>query len=240
MTKISTVISYCSTEKRFIDRCIKSVESFSNEIVIVSGDHLFDGTPEDMGVILENKRNNPNGRFILFNWTPGKPSRYWHNYGRFIGANLVKDNCDWVLFLDADEIVDTSQFEKLIDNISDSYYSYRLSNYWYFREENYRAHQLESGPVLVQSKYSTKFDLDSNYEREQLINADSLTGVMYNNRPICHHYSWVRTKEEMLKKVSSWGHNNDTDWTKLVEEEFNRPFNGKCFVHPDYTFDIVE
>jgi hypothetical protein len=56
---------------------------------------------------------------------------------------------------------------------------------------------------------------------------------------MCNHYSWVRTKEEMLRKVTSWAHSNDTNWTALVEEEFSREFNGTDFVH-GYQYDILE
>jgi hypothetical protein len=54
-----------------------------------------------------------------------------------------------------------------------------------------------------------------------------------------HHYSWVRTKEEMLRKVKAWGHTNDKDWNTLIEEEFSREFNGKDFVH-GYNFEILK
>ena len=46
-----------------------------------------------------------------------------------------------------------------------------------------------------------------------------------------HHYSWVRTKAQLLKKVSSWAHKDDRNWAAFVEEEFSRPFNGTDFVH---------
>ena len=59
-----------------------------------------------------------------------------------------------------------------------------------------------------------------------------------NGKPMIHHYSWVRTKDEMLKKVLTWGHNKDRDWVKLIEEEFTRPFNGKCFVN-NYEFKVI-
>jgi len=55
-----------------------------------------------------------------------------------------------------------------------------------------------------------------------------------------HHYSWVRTKEEMLKKVSNWGHARDKgDWKELVEMEYSRPFNGQDFLH-NYQYIIVD
>ena len=54
-----------------------------------------------------------------------------------------------------------------------------------------------------------------------------------------HHFSWVRTKEEMLTKVKNWGHASDKDWIVGIEEEFSRDFNGTDFVH-GYSYNIVE
>ena len=56
-----------------------------------------------------------------------------------------------------------------------------------------------------------------------------------DDKPMFHHYSWVRTKEQLLLKVRCWSHNWERDWTKLVEEEFSRPFSGIDFVH-GYSF----
>jgi hypothetical protein len=66
----------------------------------------------------------------------------------------------------------------------------------------------------------------------------TLENETLNDQVLCHHYSWVRTKDEMLQKVKSWGHSADKNWTQLVEEEFSRDFNGTDFVH-GYTYDIV-
>ena len=60
-----------------------------------------------------------------------------------------------------------------------------------------------------------------------------------NKDPFIHHYSWVRTKEEMLKKVTAWGHRNERNWIKLVEEEFLKEFTGTDFVH-GYSFEEVD
>jgi len=46
-----------------------------------------------------------------------------------------------------------------------------------------------------------------------------------------HHYSWARTKEQMLTKVKNWGHRKQRNWQELVENEFSHEFNGKDFIH---------
>lgn len=240
--KISTIINYCSNEKRFIDQCINSVLDFSTDVIVPVSTHFFDGTPENIESLQEDQKRNPEAKFLIYNWQEGKPARYWHNYSRLIAATHIKDNCDWILYIDADEIVDTSLFKKFIPQISlkPDINSYKLANYWYFRQPNYRANQTEDSAVLVRAAYATKINLDDyGREREQFEYYNTPRMTMVDNTPMIHHYSWVRTKEEMLNKVRTWGHNKDKDWNSLVEEEFSRDFNGSCFIN-NYSFTILE
>jgi hypothetical protein len=117
--------------------------------------------------------------------------------------------------------------------------AYTLANYWYFREPTYRATTLEDSVVLVRRFLVGEIDLKAKRERGQFVGATTPRRVTWCGQPMVHHYSWVRTKAEMLRKVRSWGHRDKKDWVTLVEEEFSRPFNGRCFVH-DYRFDVVE
>jgi hypothetical protein len=66
-----------------------------------------------------------------------------------------------------------------------------------------------------------------------------LNMARFDNQIIMHHFSWVRTKEQMLKKVESWAHKGDKHWVSLIEEEFKYSFRGRDFVH-NYKFIEVE
>jgi len=57
--------------------------------------------------------------------------------------------------------------------------------------------------------------------------------------PFIHHYSWVRSKEQMLKKVITWAHYWEKDWPSMVEKEFSHPFSGKDFCS-DLEYETVE
>ena len=237
---IATVVNYCTNEYRFIRRCITSVAGFSRQVLVPVADHFFDGTPEDQARLAATRAENREATFIPYAWKPGHPSRYWHNYSRLLGAQHVTADVDWVLFLDADEIVDSDLFCRFARQLGDTGPdSYKLANYWYFREPIYRATTLEDSAVIVRRSLSTRIALDSRKEREQFVSKSTPRMVTVEGRPIVHHFSWVRTKEEMLRKVESWGHNQDRRWVARVEEEFSRPFNGKSFVH-DYEFVEVE
>lgn len=238
--KISVVINYCSNDKKFLRECLNAARQISNQIIVPVSDHFFDGTPEDMELIEQHATDFYFADFLVFRWQEKRiPSRYWHNYARLLGAQKVKDNCDWVLFLDVDEIVEPDLFNKFaIACLNNPHInSYKLANYWYFRERKHRAKQIEDSAVIVRSDKSCDIDLSNfNQEREQFEYYNTPRKVTIDNKPIIHHYSWVRTKEEMLKKVKAWGHNMDKDWVFLVEEEFSRPFNGRCFVN-NYEFE---
>jgi hypothetical protein len=238
MPTVSAVINYCTNDQRFLDSCINSIRKVVNKIIIPVSDHFFDGTPENTNLIEENIALYPDVQFLKYHWSPEKFPRYWHNYSRLIGAETIKSSCDWVLFIDVDEIADTSLLQKFIDKLSQypNINSYKLANYWYFREPYYRANEIEDSIVVVRSEYSTNIKLDDRFrEREQFVFVNTPRKTMIDNTPIFHHYSWVRSKTEMLKKVQSWGHNKDKDWISLVEEEFSRDFNGTCFIN-NYTF----
>jgi hypothetical protein len=73
----------------------------------------------------------------------------------------------------------------------------------------------------------------------QALGSKYLSDVTFEGQILMHHFSWVRSKDEMLQKVDSWGHKFDKDWISLIHEEFSRPFNGTDFVH-NYAYNIVE
>ena len=112
--------------------------------------------------------------------------------------------------------VETDKFIKFInDPLFKNYDSYKLGCYWYFREKNYQATTYEYSPVLIKKNLINIDPNNLQYEREQmyeLLNITNKSHVLIEEKPLVHHYSWVRTKEEMLRKVKSWGHSGDTSW----------------------------
>ena len=272
--KMSSIISYCSMDERFIRLCINQVLKVSAQVIVTHCTHLFDGTPEDTTTLELLKKEYPTVDFVEFEWNNRHNSRYWHNMGRIKGQEAVREELEWVHFLDSDEIVDAKLFEAFLNDPNTyNYGMYRFASHWYFREPTHRAlpayhsireqETLEQASVLIKKEYSNINPyLDS--EREQLhVCAYCSTNVpamlnLYNtvwfDEPMLHHFSWVRTKEEMLRKAELFGHyegglwsivNGDhnfrveRDFKTLIEEEFTRPFNGKDFVH-GYDFETCE
>lgn len=229
---ISTVISYCSLDARFLEKCIQQAGAFSKEVVVVSADHRFNGSPEDTSALSEIRGRYPLVRFIELKWSDHSNSRYWHNAMRWAGKEAA--STPWVMFLDADEIPEGERMRAFLEKQTMVQDAYVFSCYWYFRDATLQAKKTEFCGLLIRKDLLTESMVFSEHERweckqhPQLKIADMVTD---QGKSLIHHYSWVRTKAEMLQKVASWGHRHDRDWVADIEKEFSGPFTGRDFVH---------
>ena len=236
---LTTMINFCSNDARFISYVIESAAPFSDEVIVPVCDHFYDGEPENRVVLDEIYARHPNVRFVEFAYDTRYAflgARYWTNMARQVGIAALRDDCEWGVFLDSDEVVDTDTFSQWLDSgVRDRCVSMRPVNYWYFREDRYQATTFEASALVVRRDQITHQGIFSTGERHGLHEfakgKKDEWALSADGRPMIHHYSWVRSQEEMLKKVRSWGHNLDKDWEALVRDEFSRPFDGKDFVH---------
>lgn len=242
---IDTVINYSSIDFRFLESNIRECLKFSDNVIIPVCDHLFDGTPEDREIL--NKSFDllfisPKIKFVEYAWDKDKNAKFHHNMSRWLSLRHVKS--EYVLFLDADEQINGDVMKEYLE--SGNYKNYdvvALECYWYFREPVYRATTTEMAGVIYRTTLCEPPMIFHKEERWAYRDRGSELRVKehetYNNQVMCNHYSWVRSKEEMLKKVKAWAHSTEKNWVQLVEDEFNRPFNGTDFIH-GYQFEVVE
>ncbi len=241
---IDTVINYCTVDFKFLEKSITECLKFSNQIIIPVCDHFLDGTSEDTELLIktyELQKISPKISFISYEWDSEKNAKYHHNMSRFIGHTFTTS--DYILFLDADELINGSLMKEYLSlNEHIHYDAVAFKCYWYFREPIYRAKTTEMAGVLYNKRLCSEpmfFHQEERWAYRYMQNVRVKEEETLNGQIMCNHYSWVRTKEEMLRKVTSWAHSNDTNWTALVEEEFSREFNGTDFVH-GYQYDILE
>lgn len=244
---LGIAVNFCSNESLFLKSCIDAALKVSQEVIVAVADHFFDGTPENKSLLTQAFLENPYAQFLEFAYEPEKnfygshPISFWHNWGRLLCCHHFTKSIDWVLFLDADEILDSEAFIEWFGNKKHAD-AERLSSYWYFREPKFRAKHWEDGILLAKKQKLTNTNLMHHLERIGTYfslggtKARHLTGI--NGLPMFHHYSWVRSKEEMLRKVKTWGHRTDAPWQELVEKEFSHSFSGKDFVYGD-NFDVL-
>ena len=232
---LSVVVSYCSNDKCFIKPLIEQCKIFADEIVVVSCSHFFNGEKDseledltDFGVTHH-----------IFDFLSDKDIKYHHNYARFKGLELSTK--EFVLFLDADEIPDGNLMQNYLRDYELKHNSLiNFKCHWYFREPTFRARNCEICGLLAHRSLLTENLFFTPLERwsYKLYNIPSLENSDYNGFVIMHHFSWVKTKSQMLQKVASWGHHGDKNWNHLIEKEFESEFSGFDFVHR-YKFDTV-
>jgi len=246
---LATVINFSSNEAPFLKACLEEALRFSDQILVPVCDHFFDGSAENRPLLNAIYASHPQVQFIEYAWSEknfyaNHSTHFWHNLSRLIGSYFLKEEIEHVLFLDVDEIVDGEVFAKWLESFSlADYTALRLACYWYFREAKYQALQWEDTPLLI-SKAALHYDaLMHPSERAgtfHLAEGKKLRSITSEDGlPMVHHYSWVRSKEALLRKVSCWGHRDERDWPRLIEEEFSKEFSGTDFVH-SYAFQEVK
>lgn len=237
LNTFSTIISYCTNDYRFISKCIEEAKKFSDQIIVVTCDHFFDGTPENRHLLEHTYANHPECQFIEFSYLPDrlyspyhriKPNdpewaKFWAATTRYIGIHYAIS--DYVLFLDSDEIVEGENCLNWIK--SSEYLSYetmKFATYLYGLKPDARAKKVSNLPLLVKREVFKPLLLMNDLERIGAFLSSSgqkkerIIGV--DQKPFVHHYSWVRTKEECLWKTKTWGHRGEEDWERLINEAF--------------------
>ena len=243
MDKVSVVINYCSLENRFIDHVIRESKKFSDNVIVVSSNKFLNGEQDNNLKTLDGVYH----MIIPFDELNIKEngSRYGHNYFRYMGwKESLKHIHPYILFLDADEVPDGEKVSTFLERYKyENFNGISFDAYWYFREPENRATLTEETTALFAKNILRKEDFFGPHERWSMFNFPRCIRRLQS--PFCdgsmfHHYSWVRTKDEMIKKVLSWGHKQDSiNWVDLVNKEFEHEFNGTDFVH-GYRYERVE
>lgn len=241
---IEAVVLYSSNDSRFAAPCLRSLIQLGIKAHVITYSHMWNGTPEDAKVLsnsLSEFVDNPLILQYVIDWEHGQSPWYWEGLGRHLGTSEVSDSSEYIMYIDIDEIIDPKKFSTWIE--SKTYKEYdclRLSNYWYWREPIYQALQLEDSVVMIKTEKAKQLPFQAGGRNVYFDRCQNSIRDVGSEDPMVHHYSWVRTKEEMLNKVSNWGHAGDREnWKALVEEEYSRPFNGRDFVH-QYEYKVVD
>jgi len=255
--KIAVVISTCSNEKQFFDKLIEQCRIFASQIIVSLGSSLHDGSYEtEEAEYIQYLTQNETYRDILFvnyevtkiieyNPLKRRPQAFWANIARMAGAMNINEDIDWIMFIDGDEIPEGDIFKTWLENtVLDQNCSYKFANYWYFRDVIYQADQWEDSILMVPRKpfldKETNMVLMQDDERDAIaVYFNCIRNVLSKEgKPMFHHFSWARTKKQILKKIQTWGHRDDKNWIELVEEMWSKPFDGRDCVH-NYNYTIV-
>ena len=153
---ITTIISYCNNDFKFIEENLEQVSKFSNDIYISYCNKSLDGKPEDedtlekMFEIARKYQAMP----IKIEYQELEPPKFHHNLFRFLPTWFAKN--DYILFLDSDEILEGQLVKKYLKTEDHKNYdAIAFECYWYFREKKYRATVTEGAGVICRKSICT-------------------------------------------------------------------------------------
>lgn len=240
MHNIRCIILSNVDDFRFLYPSIEQIYDIFKEIIIIVGEQRWTGEDEDMNKI--NKLKSDFSKYtsvkIMTYKVPDDiihcvyksvtPAMYWEAHARWMAYSELSAKDGYIVFLDADELIERQKFvDWLNTNEYLKYDGMKLANYWYWMKPTYRSKDyIEDSVVIIRGLSSNPMHLFSNLGRHGIF--ESVKGckkrnIMFRNEPFIHHYSWVRTREQMLNKVKSWGHRDDNvPWVQLVEKEFEK------------------
>jgi len=254
---LSIIINYCSKDKAFIYINIEECLKITYNIIVSCGNKLFDGENEDLNHLQSLQEKYPLIKVLIFDvnlneYNPlnYRKNAYFPNKARLLGYKEAKKIYDtnWYLFIDVDEIPDAEIFLKNIQRFDDPNITYKFFTFTYFREPIYLSNFMESLVLLCHKNNITNKSLMHPMERTFYISNNERmdNSIIINinhkvvdvldinsNQPIFHHFSWVRSKENMIKKIRGWSHRDDKDWISIIEEEFTHDFNFTDFVYKE-------
>ena len=237
---ITTVINYCTNDYRFLSFAIREAKKFSSHVIVVVADHFFDGKKEDRNLLNHTYKNHPDVRFVEYAFDRKAPYglyprkrdddlkgvQYWHSTSRYIGYHYLPKDCEYVLFIDADEIAEGDRVKRWLDKRDYKHYdAIRFVSYFYFRSASQRAKKETRNALLVRKSAILPETLLDVHERRgtfMSIRGERLEDVRGDDGdPLFHHYSWVKTKSEAKRKVETWGHKNDRNWKDDIKREYS-------------------
>lgn len=242
---ITTVISYCTNDYRFLGKCIEEASHFSQQIIVPVCDHFFNGMPENRPLLEATYAQFPHVQFIEFPYGTLYPSyirlssqdrewsAHWHSLARLLG--FYHASSEWILFLDTDEIVEGIKWRESFDSFT-PYNAIRLACYFYVLKASIRATKVQDLTLLVRKSSlhpSFFYQPDERYGMFKRVQGSKKTEFRgLDQRPLIHHYSWVRPENEILQKVTTWGHRLDKNWQEVVRGLFGSAGQKVIFEEP--------
>jgi hypothetical protein len=156
-------------------------------------------------------------------WEGQEKARLHISTSRYIGSFCFSEDIDYITFIDVDEIADGEKFCSFFSKSTNLPDLLHFSSFVYVGDERGRSLEHQYSHLAVKKGALQPELLLNPHERPgyffgfQGSKANSVRGL--DGSPMVHHYSWVRSPSEILKKVTTWGHSEDRDWVSIIQEE---------------------
>lgn len=215
------VLTIAYNEERFIKRCVRQFKGVADRhLVLISaipwhGEALPLDQTETLAV-------DAGAEVVVGEWENEASQRN-------LGVQLLSD-CDWILVVDADEYYEKDALAGLLTFLEtapeDAYGIGKLYTYW--KTPEYRIDPPESGGLIVAIRPWVEFTDKRCIDAPWAFLPDSI---------VMHHHSYVRTDEEMKKKITTFEHQHEImpSWYENVwlgwipEMENIHPVNPESF-----------
>lgn len=159
-----------------------------------------------------------------------------HNRARIAGVNALDEHIDraaagdksawWVLLLDGDEVPEGAPFRawwRATPKLP--HVACKMANHWYFLLPTLRSVTPEDSVVLINRAAVTENGLHDARERDGVLTKSACSHVVHNVRGVgtpppvmFHHYSWVRSRADLERKVACWTHTGERPWTEMLRD----------------------
>lgn len=195
--KITLSMVVKNEEKRYLREVLKKAKEYIDNAVIID-----DGSSDNTIDIIKEEFNN-----IPYVLIENKESRFSNEYDlrKQQWEETIKINPDWIIFLDADEILEDNfknEVKDMINNRDVDGYLFRLYDFW--DNENYRDDMLWCAHntyrlflIRYQENFIYKFKNTAQHCGRMPYNCINLPYAISNIR--VKHYGWARESDRIAK-----------------------------------------
>ncbi|MCX8052609.1 MAG: glycosyltransferase, partial [Armatimonadetes bacterium] len=181
---------------------VESIYDACDAVYVLISSRPWHGEPTDNSMLIEtvHRLNDPHRKIRLVQGT-------WQTEAeqRNAGLEILRnDGFDYCLVIDADEVYDTTDLKRMMRLVA----KYRDVDCWhvemdtYWKSWRYRIAPREPLKPPVFLKVDRRFTENRNVE-------DCKRGLIPPDVGICHHLSYARTDDQLLRKISTFSHANE-------------------------------
>lgn len=143
-------------------------------------------------------------------------------------AICQKNGCDWVLGIDADELITECETERLIKHLENTTYpAISVHPIMYWKGLNRILSPKPTYTPIIALRSNVRF----NYIRNIGVPYEQWYGEY-------HHLTWAKSHESIYKKISTYAHAPDCDWDTWFKTVYEKWTDGNDITFPNISDQV--